>query len=211
MKITEIKRKGKSEVYKLFVDGSFYSLFLAEIIVKHHIKINDEINSEVLQEYKKESDMLLCKTMALSYVSKALKTEKQVRDYLKKYGFESIAICDAISKLKEYGYLNDEYYAKLLSNSLSSSRGKRYIKNELKQKGIAEEKIDVALNELKNEDDACFSQAGKWLKGKELPLDKKNKEKLYRFLLGRGFGYDTIKTVLNKIDNNLLNEDEYFN
>ncbi|MBO7527078.1 MAG: RecX family transcriptional regulator [Clostridia bacterium] len=207
MKITDIKRKGKSEVYKVFADGEFFSLMQAEVLVKKNIKLGQDIDGDSLKEYKKESDMLLCKTMALTYVSKSIKTEFQVRAYLKKYGFEKTAIDEAIKKLKEYGYLNDEYYAKLYCGSMANGRGKRYIKNELRLKGISEENIQQAISEIDSEEDACIMQANKWLKGKELPLDKKSKEKLYRFLLGRGFEYDTIKSALNKIMDSCFNDE----
>ena len=41
--VTDIKRVGKSEKYKIFVDGSFHCFLQAEIIVKHHIKIGTKI------------------------------------------------------------------------------------------------------------------------------------------------------------------------
>ena len=207
MQITDIVRKGKSEVYKVYIDGKIYSLFEAEIIVKHKLKTGLEIDYENLSELKKESDLILCRQLALKYVSKGLKTEKQTKDYLKQHLFGDKAVDDSIKKLKEYGYLNDLHYAKSYTNDKSHYKGKLYIKNELKQKGISEEDIDYALSTCsENEFEICETLAKKWIKGKIMPLDVKDKQKLFRHLVSKGFEYETIKTVLLKVNQGLQEE-----
>ncbi len=209
MVITDIKRKGKSEIYKVFVNDEFFSLFEGEVIVKNHIKIGVEYDSEKLNTFKNESDIIVCYEMALNYVSKSIKTKLQVKTYLKKYKFGNEIIDSSIKKLEDYGYINDGYYANLVVGSMSNNRGKRYIKNQLMLKGVSEQNINCALENIENEDETCKNVATKWLKGKPLPLDKKNKEKLYRFLLCRGFEYETIKRVMN--NKNIFGEEDGWN
>ena len=55
--------------------------------------------------------------------------------------------------------------------------------------------------ELNNDDDSCREVCQKWLKGKTLPLEQKDKEKLYRFLLSRGYEYETIRHTINVVAN----------
>ena len=56
----------------------------------------------------------------------------------------------AVEKLKEYGYINDERYAKYLSESLLERKGMniRAIKTELIQKGISKEIADNVTESL---------------------------------------------------------------
>ena len=197
MIVTDIKRKGKSEIYNVFVDGEFFSLIEGEIIVKNHIKIGAKYTKEELTSFKSNSDEIVCYEMALGYVSKSLKTNKQLKTYLKKYKFENEAIEKSIKKLESYGYINDESFANYVVGTMSQSKGKRYIANQLTMKGVSERNIKKALESIENEEETCENVAKKWLKGKILPLDQKNKEKLYRFLIGRGFEYETIKKVVN--------------
>ncbi len=199
MIITDIKRKGKSETYHVYVDDSYFALIEAEYIYKYKIKIGTEIDEQKLLQIKRKSDKLLCSSVALNYISKSLKTEFQLKNYLKSKNYDLEAIDETLEKLKSYGYLNDEYYANISAKTLSKTKGKKYIKNQLVSKGIAEDKINNVLSEIENEDEACFNVAQKWLKGKELPLDIKNKQKLYRFLLARGFGFDVIKSALSNV------------
>ena len=199
MIITNIKRKGKSETYHVYADDSYFALLEAEYIYKYKLKIGTEIDEQKLLQIKMESDKLLCSSTALNYISKSLKTEFQLKNHLRSKNFDLEAIDETLEKLKGYGYLNDEYFANISAKSLSKTKGKKYIKNQLIAKGVSEEKIENALSEIENEDEACFMVAQKWIKGKELPLDIKNKQKLYGFLQARGFGFDVIKTALSKI------------
>lgn len=209
MVITDIKRKGKSETYHVYADDSYFALLEAEYIYKYKLKIGTEIDEQKLLQIKKESDKLICSSVALNYISKSLKTEYQLKSHLRSKNFDFEAIDETVEKLKSYGYLNDDYYAHMAVNSLSANKGKKYIKNQLIANGVSEDKIENALSEIENEDEACLSVAQKWAKGKETPLDIKNKQKLYRFLLARGFGYDTIKNAISKIGYNGDEDDWY--
>lgn len=207
MRITEIKRKGKSEEYYVYVDEEFYGLMQAEYIVKYKLKSGLEIDREELDKIKLESDRLTCSTKALGYVSKMLRSEFQVRTYLKKHGYEQSAIDETIEKLKNYGYINDEYMAKMVADSLTSRKGKNYIKKDLMQKGIKQREIENIISNLPSGEGVAKQLAKKWIKNKTLPLDQKDKAKLYRFLAGKGFDFEEIKSATK--DLNMESNDDW--
>lgn len=196
MQITDLKQKGKSEGYYVKFDDDIVYLLQLETIVKHHLKVGSELNEEEFFDIKNESDKLTCFSVALKYISLRLKTEKQMKEYLQKKGFGEQSILLAIQKLKDYGYLNDDYFAKTLTQTLSLNKGKRFIKQDLLKKGINYQKLDNYVEDL-DESLACKEVYQKWIKNKKLPLEIKDKEKLYRFLMSRGFEWDTIKNVIN--------------
>lgn len=208
MIITEIKRKGKSELYHVYLDGEYFGLLQAEYIYKNKLKTGTEIEKEQIEKVKEESDRLTCSSMALNYVAKMIKSEKQVKDYLKKHGFSSVAIAEATQKLKQYGYINDEQFAEFMLNSLKNKKGKNAIKQDLMQKGIKKEQIDEVLDNLSGQEETCQKIAQKWLKAKPLPLDNNNKAKLYRHLASKGFEFDVIKETLNKVE--VGGEDDWY-
>ena len=117
-------------------------------------------------------------------------------EHLKKKGYAQEGIDLAISRLKSYGYLNDEYFASLQAKELAKTKGKLFIKRDLISKGVSEDIIQNVLEELDGDDNSCKEVALKWLKNKPLPLDLKNKEKLYRFLMSRGYTFDIIKRAV---------------
>lgn len=198
MQITLLKQKGKSEEYYIELDSTPYGTLQLETIYKHHLKVGSCVEKDEFDKIKQESDRITCFSKALAYISSRLKTEKQLKDYLVLKGYSFSVVEEAIEKLKEYGYLNDEYYAKTYAEMLNKTKGKLYIKQQLKAKGINGEIIE-SLN-LQDDETACKEICQKWLKNKILPLEKKDKEKLFRFLLSRGFGYETINSVVNDLN-----------
>lgn len=206
MQITLLKQKGKSEEYYIELDGEKKGIIQLETIYKHHLKEGKELDEQEFSIIKEESDNLTCFSKALAYISSRLKTEKQMKDYLLAKGYSYEVTKDAINKLKEYGYLNDEYYAKTFAEIAGKNKGKKYIKQQLYLKGVKSEVVDNL--ELCDDEESCKQVCQKWLKGKTLPLVQKDKEKLYRFLLSRGFEYETIRRVVNCLCDE-LEENEY--
>lgn len=194
MQITLLKQKGKSEEYYIELDGEKKGVIQLETIYKHHLKEGKELDEQEFNIIKEESDRLTCFSKALAYISSRLKTEKQMKEYLLAKGYSYNVTSEAIKKLKEYGYLNDEYYAKTFAEIAGKNKGKKYIKQQLYIKGVKSEVVD---NLELDDDESCKQVCQKWLKGKTLPLEQKNKEKLYRFLLSRGFEFETIKHTMN--------------
>lgn len=198
MIITEIKRKGKSELYYVYADDELYGLLQAEFIYKHKLKTGQEIQKQELDKIKLQSDKLTCSSKALNYVSKMIKSEFQVRQHLKKHGFIDEAIDESIEKLKHYGYINDKQVANFVMQSLEKRKGKNYIKKDLMQKGIKKEQIEEVLENLSGQEETCLEMAKKWLKTKTIPLNQNDKAKLYRFLAGKGFEFDIIRRAMEK-------------
>lgn len=195
MIITDLIRKGKSESYKTFVDGEYVCLLEAETIVKNHIKVGMEIDETQFLEIRKESEKLTCWNYALGFVSATQKTKKQVRDKLKEKQFLPESINYAIDKLANYGYINDEYYAKNYILMMSKSKGKNYIKNQLYSKGVSKQIIDDLLSDFEGDKETIETICEKFIKNYE--KNQKNKEKLIRRLISKGFLFDEINPVVN--------------
>ena len=196
MKITDMTRRGKSEVYKIFVDDDFYCLLTAEVIVKNKLKIGQDIDETEFSQIKKQSYALLSREMALKFVEKCLKTQKQVYDNLKQKGIDDDAINDAIEFLKKYGYIDDEYYAKQYVSS-KKQYGKNYLKQKLFAKGIKKDIISRVLNDHEIDEKTLYNIVEKYIKNK--PIDEKTKQKTYRYILSKGYTFDEAKNAVNKV------------
>ena len=93
--------------------------------------------------------------------------------------------------------MNDELYAQDYANILSSrGYGKFVIVRKLKEKHLDDEFIQQALAKLESENDnakKAFDFKIRMLKNEKDP--KKHQEKLYRFMLSRGFSSDIIRQL----------------
>lgn len=120
---------------------------------------------------------------ALRFLSYSPRTEKEIRDKLGVDCSEEI-----ITKLKSYGYINDEKYAEdyIESRIRSKPRSQKLILLELKRKGIITEyRIPSTDYELAQ-------------KAFEKKKNLKTREQAMRFLVSRGFSWEVIEKTVKK-------------
>ena len=196
-KITSISIQTKNkERCNLFVDGEFFAGISSLTLLKSRIKVGDEIDENSLKVLLEESERVQAFNKAVDYVSKTIKTKRQVKEYLLKKGYDEQIVWYCIDKLKEYKYIDDGEYSKRYISSCSKNQGKRLIEYKLMAKGVRKEDIEQAYNEVDvDAKENAKVVAEKHLKNKE--LTKENMAKTYRYLIGRGFSYDEATYVLS--------------
>ena len=96
-----------------------------------------------------------------------------------------------LDELTERGYLSDARVAAQFLHAKRSRLGSQRITQELRHKGIAEELIQEALPELKA-GELDIARAVWQRKFSAAPQDDKEKARQMRFMLSRGFSFDTI-------------------
>jgi regulatory protein len=144
--------------------------------------------------------------LILRFLSYRPRSEKEVRDKLKRKQVDSSIAEKIIAKLKEKKFINDEEFAKgWIENRLRfKPRSLRLIGFELKQKGIAQELTDKLIDNTKaisgDLDSAKKLVQKKIEKFKALPKQEVY-QKLGRFLASKGFNWDTIKKSIDDILN----------
>ncbi|MBQ7602638.1 MAG: RecX family transcriptional regulator [Clostridia bacterium] len=198
MQLTELrKQKGKKALYSVFIDGTFVCSLDEFSIYKHKLSVGQEVDKDYIEDIQTESMQSIAFDLCLDLLSKMLKTEHQLREYLHNKGCLPKVVNNVVDKLKEYHYINDEYYAQSFVNAKMHSCGKYKLKNELKQKGIADSIIDSALMTLDNQEEVVHSIALKYMKNKE--NTRENYAKLARHLASKGFEWEQINSTINKI------------
>lgn len=140
----------------------------------------------------------------LRFLSFRPRSEKEIRDYLKKKKASESVIELIVRKLKEQKFLDDKDFTNwwIEQRTLIKLKPKRIIKMELRQKGIDDETIDELLNKV-SEHVTDLSKAKRIVEKKLVKYKKfqgfERKNKLGRFLASKGFDYDTIKNALKEI------------
>ncbi len=191
----------------IFVDGRFYCGLTLETTVRNRLKVGQTIDPEKLSQMQLESEKETALDKALHHLAATAKTEKQIRYFLSGKGFLP-AVCDfVVERLKEYNFLNDGEYAKSYVCFAAKKKGNRLIRMELRSKGVANEEIDGALDELSKEDELSAAKAllEKYLRGKT--ADKATLQKAYRYLMGKGFEYDLVKQAIEELGE--FGDDDY--
>lgn len=100
-----------------------------------------------------------------------------------------------LDELQAKGWMSDERFVESLLHQKSYRLGANRLQQELRSKGIDEQLVQNALQDLKGSE---FERACEvWQrKFKELPVDASNHNKQARFLLYRGFNFDVVRKVL---------------
>lgn len=127
-------------------------------------------------------------------------SEGELRQKLKIAGALEEDIEKVIEFLKEYNLINDKEYAKRLALDLKNLKkyGERRIRSELMSKGISSEFVEEAISELPEfDEDVLVQLVEKRLKG---DFEKKNKDRVLRYFLSRGYSFDEIKKAIEKIE-----------
>lgn len=191
----QIKDKRRCNIY---VDGRFCCGLTLEATMKYRLKVGQIVDMARLEEIQLESEKNTALDKALTHISATQKTEKQMRTFLSGKGYLPIVIDYVIEKLRSYHFLNDEEYAQQYSEFATKKKGKKLIRMELRGKGVSEADIDSALDgiDIESERETARALLEKYMKGK--PLDLATKQKASRYLYGKGFDYDVIKSELSR-------------
>lgn len=196
--ITDIKPQVKNPTRcSIYLDNVFYCGLELETVMRNRLKIGDQIEPEKLDEIQFDSERVRALDKALSFITKSKKTEKQVKEHLQSKGYTEQTIENVIEKMKDYRFLDDGDYAISYAKSYSKTKGKKLIEMELKKKGVSEEDMSSAIEEIGDQTESAVLIAEKYLKNK--PKDKPNMLKCYKYLLSKGFEYDDAKSAIERI------------
>lgn len=196
--ITALKAQEKNKKrVSVFLDGEFYCGLGLFTVMQNRLKVGDNVDEKRLSEIAEEDGYSSALDLSLGYIAKAMHTKMQVILYLKKKGYDNKVIARVIDKLIEYGYVDDALYAQKFAKEKSRREGKRKIALELKIKGVDPKISEEILENEVSEEEGCLVVAEKYIKGRT--IDYELKQKCYRYLLGKGFDYDVARSTLDKL------------
>lgn len=193
-RITDItKQKRNKTRVNIFIDGEFVCGLDEVAAAASRIKIGDAITAEELKALVKNSELNSAFERAVGYLSLAPRARKEIDKYLSDKGYEREVIDETLAKLDNYHYIDDYGYAQSYIKSKSKKYGSFRLSAELKKKGIAQNIIDELLED--GGDGNVAEVAKKYLRTHSAC----NKQKLKRFLAGRGFSWDSISAAVSRL------------
>jgi regulatory protein len=136
---------------------------------------------------------LSAKSVAVKLLSRREHSAFEIHDKLQKRDFEEEEIAQAISELKQGGWLSDERYTEAyIRMRQQKGFGPIRIAMELSERGVDEHTIETYLHDADDSWQQILEQ--QYLKKyKSRPVeDYKDKAKRIRFLQYRGFSLDAI-------------------
>jgi regulatory protein len=208
MKITKIGKKDSANVVISFENDE--ALFLSvEVFMKSGLRKGDDIFVDRFLNLKRENQLYYIKQRAFRYLGRRLHSKSELRTKLLQKRYEIDLINEVLNQLEENKYLDDSEFAMVFSEEKIKSKkwSEQKLKAELIKRGVNSNITNKVLKKVITADDNyknAFSVAERKFKSlSNRNLDNQSiKMKLNTFLKSRGFNYDVIKEVCEK----LLNE-----
>ncbi len=194
MQIEKIEKKGKK--YLLTIGEKTYE-FCEDAYKKCYVFEGKELTETELADLLFENEKTLCLNKGIDYISRGLKTKMQVILNLKGKKFGGKAIAYAIDVLERYGYVDDKRYAEAYISSYQKTKGKIYIKNQLRAKGVTADIIDDLLDKTESQFEQAYAVCEKYLRRKEKTIE--NLSKAFKYVLQHGFTYEEAESATRRI------------
>jgi len=212
MIVTRIVKKGNKDVTIQFVDDKFLILAV-EVFLKSGLKKGDEISEDRFSLLLEQNKLFHIKQRAFRLLGRRMHSASELRRKLWNKDYEQKLIDEVIDDLKTNSYLDDEGFIRefVAEKTKSKSWSTKKVKTELLKRGIDNKLIDEMLkgkqgdSEIENATKLAKKKYDQLIKKKLEPKELRNK--LSVFLFSKGFDYDLIKEVTDKLINN--NPEEY--
>jgi regulatory protein len=183
------------------LDGSFAFVLPAQLVAEERIDVGGWLDADRVNALLESDQASQATEAALVFLGYRPRSEKEVRDRLRRGGYEQDAIDRAIARLHEWRYLDDADFARrwVENRTAHRPRGKRLLQQELRNKGIdnetAREVIDDAdLDEIAAAESLARRRLPSYA-GHDLPAVRR---RLGAYLARRGYGYDVVRVALER-------------
>ena len=194
--VTPLSGKRSKKVRVFMDDGSSVILFKREAS-RYGLEADTEITEEVWAEILREVFIPRARSRAMHLLERQDRTRQGLYKKLCESGYPTEAVEDAIAYVESYHYIDDDRYARSYVRYHQDGRSKRRIMMDLRQRGIADPVIQEALDEeYIASEEGMIMEAVKKRRFDPATSDIRERQRIYRFLLGRGFSYEDIQHAI---------------
>ncbi len=205
-RITEIRDQVRDpERVSLFIDGEFRIGLPRIAVSERNLRIGQILTDEDLAELESIDEASRAINQALRLLGYRPRSSSEISSRLRRNGFSEPAIQSAIERMVEYGYVDDQDFARFWVENRQQHRprGRRMLESELRQRGVSPDMIDQAI------DEADLDEYGA---ARELAIKQQERyrglepevwrRRMAGFLQRRGYGWNVVRQVLDELERN---------
>ena len=193
--------KGRGKKIHLLLDGEYKITTDIDFWAEHYINDGTEIDEDEWDALVEKINDKKAVNKCYDLLSRRDHSVKELRDKLLRTVDERSAE-KAIAKMLEYGYLDDEKYARTLMNHLVNNKkmSVSFIRQEMYKRGLSSEIIADVFEETEIDSVANIKDliSGKY---RAKLLNENGKEKVISALMRKGFNYGDIKAAFYELEN----------
>jgi regulatory protein len=195
----EVQRKNPNRV-NVHLDGEF-AFGLARIVAAW-LRVGQELSETKIEQLIAEDARERAFQQAMLFLSYRARSELEIRKNLRKHEIPESVIEQTLERLRQAGLANDDQFAQAWVENRNTfrPRSRRMMAMELKQKGLADEAIQSAIQNVDDEASAYEAAQKRAARFKGLEWND-FRRKLSEFLARRGYSYSVIAPVVTRIWN----------
>jgi regulatory protein len=200
----KLQKKNKERV-NVHLDGR-YAFSLAAIEAAK-LKRGQLLSDQEIENLLERDSFQKAYNRALRFLSYRPRSKVEMHRYLQGKKVSPTIEAEVVERLTAAGLLDDRAFARYWVENRESfnPRGRYGLRYELRQKGLSEETIALALEDIDEEESAyraLISRAGRMP-----PLDRGAfRKKLGSFLRRRGFSYEAISAAIERTWQEMVEE-----
>jgi regulatory protein len=209
-KITAIEvQKRRPNRVNIHLDGEF-AFGLARIVAAW-LQVGQELSEEKIEELQAKDARERAYQQAMLFLSYRARSESEIRRNLRKHEIPEAVIEETLERLRQDGLANDKEFASAWVENRTTfrPRSRRMMTLELKQKGLDEEAIQSAMENV--DDEASAYEAAKKRAARFKGLEWNDfRKKLSEFLARRGYSYSVIAPVVTRVWNEAHTNEQHY-
>jgi len=184
----------------VFLDGSFAFSLEAEVAMKKNLKLEQELSEDEIEALTGADLFQRCLNAAFRYLGYRPRSEAELRERLKRRGFEAGNVEAALTRLREQGLVDDLAFAQFWKDNRETFRPRSQwlTRLELRRKGVTDNIIDQVVADVDDEDSAYRAAQSR---AHRLPDSDYEgfRHRLGGYLKRRGFGYSVINNTVERL------------
>lgn len=203
-----IQKRNPNRV-NIHLDGEF-AFGLARITAAW-LRTGQELDEKKIEQLQAEDAKERALQQALLFLSYRARSESEIRKNLQKHEIPEVVIEETLERLRNDKLVDDNQFAQTWVENRSTfrPRSRRMLAMELRQKGLDDESMQSALEDVDDETLAYEAAQKRAPRFKELEWIEFRK-KLTGFLARRGFSYSVITPVVSRIWKEARADEQHF-
>lgn len=208
MIVTGLEKMEGSSRWKVEVDGEYWNILDAEIIVRFRLKKGAAVTEELLRKALDAAEYRRARERALYLLDRKDYSSWELGQKLARNVSPETAR-KVVERLQELSLLNDEEYARKLARHyiLQKHQGPRRAVLELRKRGIDAALAAEAVDEVEPEEGELLALCRRKY-ARKLETDEKGREKVIAALMRLGHGYYDAAGAVDAVLEELRQDDE---
>ena len=201
--ITEHPRKPGR--YIIDVDGREFAIVNADALVDIKVRPGVVIDDVRAAQLREAGEFVEAYDRALNLLAFRARSSRELSRRLKEKGASAECIEQVITKLRDAGLVDDADFARQVARSkVSGGASKRRVQQELFKRGVERDVADEAVSEVFADENVDMVAVAERVARKRLPSlasadPQSRRRRLYAFLARRGHDSETIRTVMDRV------------